>query len=379
MRGMSVRACTLGLMALTAVGCAAPSAPPAPTTKPAASAGQPPTAVAAVTGGAVVPPTPTAAPQVATVRVGMIGTISDAGALIGLEKGFFKEEGIDVVVERFDTGPNQIAPLAAGQIDVAGPTADPSTFNAVGRGIPLRVVADKGSTPPGFGYVAYLVRKDLADSGAIRDWADLRGRSIAYLANGTSNQIDVAMSLERGGLTTADANLLLLPFPEMNTALANRALDVAVQIEPFVAIAVAQGIATRWKGVDDLYPGQQVAVLTYGPQFVSQNPDLARRFMVGYLRGVRVYHDAFVRRNAAAREEAVSILTKHTAVKDTALYDRMVFPFLNPNGELNVDSIKSDFEWFRQSGQIEGRVDVDSVLDRSFVDYALGRLGRVEP
>src|SRR5581483_6555881 len=117
--------------------------------------------VAALLVAGASPPTPAveAQPAVvpaaqATVRVGMIGTISDSGALIGMEKGYYREEGIDVQVERFDTGPAQIAPLAAGQLDVASPTADPSTFNAAARGIPLRVVADKGSVPPGFGFNA---------------------------------------------------------------------------------------------------------------------------------------------------------------------------------------------------------------------------------
>jgi len=312
----------------------------------------------------------------ATVRVGMIGTISDAGVLVGMEKGYYREEGIEIAVERFDTGPSMIPALAAGHIDVASPTADPSTFNAVARGIPLRVVADKGSTPTGFGYVAFIVRKDLYDSGAIRDWGDLRGKRIAYLAQGTSNQIDTVMALARGGLSVADADISVLPFPDMNVALANRALDVALQIEPFVSIAEAQGIATRWRGVDDVYPGQQVAVLTYGPRFVAQSPDIAQRFMVGYLRAVRLYNEAFAANNAAARAEVIPILTQHTAVKDPTLYDRMVYPYLNPNGYLNLESVRADFDWFNSAGQIEGRVEVDAVVDHSFVDYALGRLGR---
>jgi NitT/TauT family transport system substrate-binding protein len=56
----------------------------------------------------------------------------------------------------------------------------------------------------------------------------------------------------------------------------------------------------------------------------------------------------------------------------------IVYPYLNPNGYLNVDSVRSDFEWFRRDGQVEGRVDVDTVIDHIFVDYALGRLGRYE-
>jgi hypothetical protein len=36
-----------------------------------------------------------------------------------------------------------------------------------------------------------------------------------------------------------------------------------------------------------------VAVLAYGPKFWRERPDVARRFMVAYLRSVRFYNDAF--------------------------------------------------------------------------------------
>jgi NitT/TauT family transport system substrate-binding protein len=134
----------------------------------------------------------------------------------------------------------------------------------------------------------------------------------------------------------------------------------------------------RFRGADEISPGQQVAVLTYGPRFVAENPDAGRRFMAAYLRAVRLYNDAFAKHTPGVRDEMVQILIKHTPVKDAALYDRMVYPYLNPNGHVNLDSIKADFEWFRARGYIEGRIDVDSVIDHSFADHAVGRLGRYE-
>src|SRR5687767_3059869 len=169
------------LLALAVLlSCAAPANPSTarPSAAPPSSAGTP----AQAGGGAPAAPAATAgraaaAPAPVTVRAGMIGSISDAGILVGIERGLFQDEGIEAVVERFDTGPAQITQLAAGNLEVASPTADPGTFNAVVRGIPLRIVADKGSARPGFGFNAILLRKDLADSGAVRDERDVRGRT----------------------------------------------------------------------------------------------------------------------------------------------------------------------------------------------------------
>ncbi|HEY7061356.1 MAG TPA: hypothetical protein VII06_07760 [Chloroflexota bacterium] len=50
-------------------------------------------------------------------------------------------------------------------------------FNALGRGIDLRLMADRGHTPPGQSYIGRIVRADLADE--MRDWGDLRAAASA--------------------------------------------------------------------------------------------------------------------------------------------------------------------------------------------------------
>src|ERR687885_649031 len=64
-----------------------------------------------------------------------------------------------------------VAPLAAGQLDVGGGAPSAGLGNALARGLNLKIVADKGSTPPGFGYAGVVIRKDLWDSG-VRSPAD---------------------------------------------------------------------------------------------------------------------------------------------------------------------------------------------------------------
>jgi NitT/TauT family transport system substrate-binding protein len=53
-----------------------------------------------------------------------------------------------------------------------------------------------------------------------------------------------------------------------------------------------------------------------------------------------------------------------------------VFPGLNPDGALNVESMKNDMEWWVRAGRIKEAVSVDRVIDTSYVDYALQKLGK---
>ena len=72
--------------------------------------------------------------------------------------------------------------------------------------------------------------------------------------------------------------------------------------------------------------GYQVAEVFYSAPFAGERTDVARRFMAGYLRGVRYYNDAFGRDDAAKRRDVIEILTQYTAIKAPAVYERMSCP-----------------------------------------------------
>ena len=63
----------------------------------------------------------------------------------------------------------------------------------------------------------------------------------------------------------------------------------------------------RWQGTDETYPNYQIAMLLYAPHFAAAaQRSAAERFMIGYLRGVRDYNDAFVKQQG--RDAVVDIL-----------------------------------------------------------------------
>jgi len=54
----------------------------------------------------------------------------------------------------------------------------------------------------------------------------------------------------------------------MTAALANKAIDMALQIEPLAAEGVAKDIFVRWKGADEVSPNAQLSVAGYSsPHF----------------------------------------------------------------------------------------------------------------
>jgi NitT/TauT family transport system substrate-binding protein len=316
-----------------------------------------------------------------TVRVGLANASSDVGFFIADKKGYFKQEGLDVKFTTFDSGAKMVAPLGNGQLEVGAGSPSAGLYNAIARGIDIKIVADKGSTPPGYGYQPLLVRKDLVESGRYKSLKDLKGMKIAGSAQGSASTSTLNEALKKAGLKYEDVERVFLGFPQHVMALQNKAVDAAMTTEPSATKAVQSGAAVRVMGDDEIYPNHQLAVVLYSGAFIRDNPDAARRFMRAYLRAVRDYNDALKDGKIAGPKaaEVIAILTQYTSIKDPALY-RMISPQgCNPDGTVYEPSLHNDLAFYKAEGQIKGNVTVEQALDNSFVQAALKDLGPYKP
>ncbi|MBI4318827.1 MAG: ABC transporter substrate-binding protein [Chloroflexi bacterium] len=388
MLAISVRFVGGLLAAMMLVSACAPAAQPTPTqavptSAPTAAPKALPAASPTAAPKAAPPASPTAAskaqaapPKAPTkVRLGTVGFLSDAGFFIAVEKGYFKDQGLDVEITQFDTAAAMVPSLATGQIDVGGGAPSASLFNAVARDIRVKIVADKGSMPLDESYQGLMIRQDLYDAGRFKDYADLKGMKIAIFITGVTGHVALDRALQKGGLTLNDVEVVVMPAGQQPAALASGAIDATVQVEPLITQLQEQKIAKLVKSINDFYPNQQQAVVFYSPNFIKDKPDAARSFIVAYLKGVRYYNDAFAKKNKQALDEVVDILVKHTTVKNKALYGKMGMAGLNPNGEVFVKSLEDDQEWYLSHGLQEARADINALVDQSFVKYAVQQLG----
>jgi len=320
--------------------------------------------------------TPADAQQPDTVKIGVNNVISDIVFYIAQERGFFTEQNLTVAFVPFDSGPRMIAPLGVGQIDVGAGASSAGLYNAVARGIDVKIVADKGSTPSGYDYMPLIVRKDLADSGKVRSFADLKGLKIAAAGPGSATNAKLNVALTKGGLTYKDTQNVNMSYPQQVAALTSKAIDASITTEPLASQAINSGIAVRLSD-DTLYPNQQVAVLLYGSDLITRRRDVAERFMVAYVKAARIYNDAtkgghFDGPGSAA---VIDLIMKTTGLKDRDIFKSMIPNGISPDGAVNKDSLAEDLRFFVAEGLIEKPVQVDDVLDMSFADNAVRKLG----
>jgi NMT1/THI5 like protein len=133
----SVLTTVLSASLLALVGCQAPAAS-APLAKPA------PTATASGSGAA---PAAAAGGALEVIKVGDVRVLNGGGLYVAVEKGYFRDQGLDVRLENLTGGADAVPFLATGELDLALGNVSVGLFNAFDRGADVKIIAPAGILP----------------------------------------------------------------------------------------------------------------------------------------------------------------------------------------------------------------------------------------
>lgn len=312
------------------------------------------------------------------VHAGVIGIVSDTPIYLAEQRGYFRDEGLTVDTVQFDSAAKMVAPLGRGELAVGAGSTSSGLYNAVDRGIDIKIVADKATNTPSNSYRALLLRKELVDSGKVKTLADLKGLKIGIVAQGASDNSILNEALKQGGLTIGDVERVYLSFAQQVLALDHGAIDAAISTEPDTTHAVRLGSIVRFMGVADFYPIQQSSVILYGGDFIHNHRPEAVGFMRAYLRGVRDYDHALkgARLAGPGSDAVMRLVAEFTHETDLSVLREMIASWCNPDGEVNMPSLEKDLAFFKSQGEVKSNISVADAFDGSFAREAAAALGR---
>jgi NitT/TauT family transport system substrate-binding protein len=313
------------------------------------------------------------------VAVGTGGSASDAPFYIAQERGFFKDEGLEVDLIVLDSGAKVIAPLGTGEIAVGSGALSVGFWNALVRGVKFRIVADRGHTENGYFYQSVFMRKDLIDSGQFKSLKDLKGMRMGFAAQGVTSLSLLNEAAKFGGFKFEDVIPVYLSFPQQFAALQNKALDGSFLIEPQATAAVNAGIGVRFMDTNEFYPHQQISTIFYSDKFATERRAVAEKFMRAWLRGVRAYNDALSGGKIAApgSEDVVRIMAKSFNMKPELIRE-MYSQAVDVTGSVNAAGIQKDLDFFLKQGWVTGQIKASDVIDMSFAQKASAELGHYQ-
>jgi NitT/TauT family transport system substrate-binding protein len=157
----------------------------------------------------------------------------------------------------------------------------------------------------------------------------------------------------------------------MLTALGNKSVDAAWMIEPFITLGKTRGVLTPWISLGDYDPGAQIAGVVYSERFIKEQNDVARRWGLAYIRGMRDYNEFLKGRG---REVISPILAEFTGLAPDLL-DQVGWAPQHPDGRLNLESLQAVQRQLLEWGTINQLLPADQIVDNQFVEYAVQQLG----
>ena len=310
---------------------------------------------------------PGLAAEPTSVRMGFVPVVTVGPLALAIERGYFKEAGIRNELVQMRDSNLRLRALMADQLDINWGGFGGDVVNAIVEGAPLRIVADNGQEKKGMAYAYLLVRKDLWESGAVRDYKDFKGRTISIGGpKGSINHMFLLRALQRGGLTMKDINFVLVSHPEAPKAFAAKAIDIAYTLEPFTTRAREMGAAVIMAPTVDLAPkGIQTAILMMNTNFMRQKRSTAQAWMNAFLKGVSDYNEALTQ--GVKKEEFFNILAKYTKL-DLAVVRKVGLPFFDPKGRLNEESTLEQLDYLHEEGVLKKKIaSINEIVDYSLL------------
>lgn len=160
-------------------------------------------------------------------------------------KGYFTQEGIEIALQKVKTGQDAVPLAGTGKVDVVAAGFSAGLFNAVAKGLDVKVAASMGaSTGADPSPTTLEAAKKRVDSGELSRLQDLRGRKVAVAGGtGAAGGYQLDATLRQAGLGLADVTVVNVPIPDMQGALASGAVDAAMAPAPFTTAMEKQGVA----------------------------------------------------------------------------------------------------------------------------------------
>jgi NitT/TauT family transport system substrate-binding protein len=283
-----------------------------------------------------------------TVQVGVLPIADVAPLYLGMEKGFFAQEGLKVVPHALQGGAAAASAVVGGSLQFGfGATAN--RILAKSHNLPIEFVAngDEAAASPAKAWSGILVAK----GSSITSVKQLAGKTVAANATEGENQLALDTLLARNHVNPSSVKVVVLGFPEMPAALASHQVDAVTEVEPFVSAIEAQG----GKMISPLFEGMQKSMIVAGyfanTKLISSDPSLVKSFVTAINRS-----EDYAQAHPA---EAAAVIPTYTKIP-ASVAEKMNLPAWG--SVVHTDSILLQEKLMRQFGWMTTTVPISQLV-----------------
>ncbi|RZI92181.1 MAG: ABC transporter substrate-binding protein [Variovorax sp.] len=291
------------------------------------------------------------------IRIGFWPVAAGLPFFAAVDKGYFKEAGLDVEPLKFAGAQQVMEAMLSGRSD--------GSANGTGSAnLAIGEIAQPGlfkifcTNPSNAKFVLdeFITAKD----SSIKTMADLKGKKVAS-GPGIQNVTLCKTMLERAGAT--GATVTELPIGQHVAALVAGQVDACYTLEPTGTIGrmngttrvIEAGVVAKYILGDPMAPwhGGAASLTT---EFIKKNPEVTRKYIAAYARGVELVR--------TKPDEARQFMKGYTAIEgaltaEVPLASYMLYSEFKPS---DVAYFQKFYDLFTEKGIFEKKVPVDALL-----------------
>ena len=271
------------------------------------------------------------------------------------DKGFFKDEGLDVLVVMFNAGATNLQAMIGGDVQI------------MAGGVPETVLARAGGADiKNFWAISNVMPFQIYGSAKLKSLEQSKGKKFAISRFGSLSEFLTRSALKHSGVDPKDVTMLQIgATPARFTTLASGIVDATILWFPVTERAKAAGM-NKLFDLKDLYPNWTNVGFIARESWLAKEKEQTTKFLRAYQRGVR-----YTREN---RHDGIRTLEKYVglnAAEAAAGYDeyRESFPL---DGRILDAGIVATIEQEIETGRLKGKIAVSEMIDNSFIN-SLGK------
>jgi NitT/TauT family transport system substrate-binding protein len=276
-------------------------------------------------------------------------TVAAIPAYVASEKGFWKEEGLQVDRKMFSAGRLALDALISNSAEVMSVSETP-LVHAILQGNEINFVL----TVTEHQETKFIGRKDQG----IAKPEDLRGKRIATLP-GTNSDYFMYEFLNAHGMSISDMKVTNLAPPDMVTALVSGNIDGYFAWEPHISYSQKRlGDSATVFLPGNLYHGRHCIAMN--KKYVQKHPEVVEKLVRGFLRA-----EEFVKTNPQEAKQIVANVTGLETETVEALWREYHVKVQLDSGFTAI--LKKEAEW-ALAGDSQANGTVDSVVSSIYVN-----------
>ncbi len=305
-----------------------------------------------------------------TISIGWVYAMANAPVLIADKKGYFKEQGINVELYDYTSGPRVRQGLKSGKLDMAFIGAPP-VYHWYSRGLDSKIIAKVN-----YGQASVLVR---SDSG-IDDVSGLKGKKLAGVRTGSG--MDVLLRgyvLREKAKLDPNKDLDVRPMKpgNMGTAVENKVVSGAFVWEPFTSKYLLRGNTKIILDINKEIPQYPWYVVMAMPKAMKNKRPEIVKVLKAHIKAVKFLNSSPTAGNNIIteafdlREVVDKSGNKHSPEKILS----MARTRLGWQAELTATDIafvQRLMNYSRELGYIQKDLKASELIDNSFMNEAKG-------